>query len=147
MRSRPREQGSLPPREPGSPSPQASTQDSRSAVGDELLQLGQVHLPLHRLGLRQRTHVQSDDVFGQHLGQRGPWVSWQALLSLGPHRGPAGREGAYRTRTNGKREACSSGLSAAKTQARSRQGLLCHQREQLPENKPPHGEQSSRQEP
>lgn len=59
-------------------------QDSRSAVGNELLQLGQVDLTLHGLGLGQCTHMQSDDVFGQHLGgQRGPWVSPQALPSLG----------------------------------------------------------------
>lgn len=77
---------------PGSPAPGASPQDSRAAVGDELLQLGQVDLAVHSLGLSQRAHVQSDDVLGQHLAgrQRGPWVSRQALPSLGPSRSPAG---------------------------------------------------------
>ena len=46
-------------------------QDSRAAVGDKLLQLGQVNLTVRGLGLGQRTHVQSDDVFGQHLAGRG----------------------------------------------------------------------------
>lgn len=60
-------QASRSPPTPGD-SRRACVQDSRSAVGNELLQLGQVHLTLHSLGLGQRTHVQSDDVFGQHLG-------------------------------------------------------------------------------
>lgn len=55
----------------GSPTARPLGQHSRPAVGDELLQLGQVDLPLHGLRLRERTHVQRDDVFGQHLGARG----------------------------------------------------------------------------
>lgn len=64
MSSRPKEPRLLPPL-------RACVQHSHSAIGDELLQRGQVELTLHSLGLCQCAHVQGDDVLGQHLGVTG----------------------------------------------------------------------------
>lgn len=86
--------GSPRPGRLATPPPGACVQDSRAAVGDELLQLGQVNLALHGLGLRQCTHMQRDDVFSQQLGGRGdPGSAHRPSRARSQHRAGAGGEG------------------------------------------------------
>lgn len=100
--------------------------DSRTAVGDELLQLGQVNLALHGLGLCQCAHMQCDDVFGQHLGGRGdPGSAHRPSRARSQHRAGAGREGELPGLEPVERRWPFSpwGLSAGKTTSRAARAL------------------------
>lgn len=116
----------------------ARIQYSRSAVGDELLQLVQVDLALHGLCLCQCAHVQSDDMFGQHLGGEGDTGSAcrssQAWVPVHRSSKQAGQswQGYSEQKGGGP---LSLGTSAAKSKSQSRQGLLCNWRGAAAENK------------